>query len=690
MVRRIGLEIASPLPLTPIDARPGNIRIETAKKICIVSILDWLAGNARMKMSSLLGIACVVALAGSVRAEPLSLGIPASLPPSLPAPADVDYPGTLRIAVDATDTARRIFRVRETVPVAPGTRSLTLLYPKWLPGNHAPNGRVDDLVGLVATVNGATIGWTRDPVDTNAFHLDLPGGTREVALTFQYVSPTETDQGRVVMTPDLLNLEWNLVALYPAGYHVRRIPIAAEVTLPDGWNHGTALRPAPGGATGATVRYETVSFETLVDSPIFAGRYFRREQLSPQVALNIVADSPEELAATPDQIERHRQLVTQAVRLFGTQHYDHYDFLLAISDTLGGIGLEHHRSSENGVKTGYFTKWAEQAGRRYLLPHEFVHSWDGKYRRGEDLYTPDYAMPMRNSLLWVYEGQTQFWGYVLQARSGLVSKEETLAHYAMLAAAYDGVPGRQWRPLADTTIDPVISGRRPQPWLSWQRGEDYYNEGLLLWLEADMQIRELTGGKKSLDDFARVFFGGREGDWGVSTYRFEDVVATLNAVAPFDWAKFLDDRVNKLQPHAPLGWLGKGGYRLVFTSEPTPYWKAEEKRNRIANFTYSLGFVVDATDSSLASVLWDGPAFKAGLTTGARLLAVNGVEYDSDRLKAAITAAQGNGKPVELLFKEGDRYRTVSIPWTGGLRYPRLEKVAKGESWLDRLLAPKS
>ncbi len=633
-------------------------------------------------------LAAVAPIAIAHVEPPLTLGTSAPLPPPLPVPQDVDYPGTIRLSVDATDVARRIFRVRETIPIAAGTTQLILLYPRWIPGHHAPSGPVDDLVGLRFTAGGQSVAWTRDPVATQAFHLDLPAGTTELTAEFEYVSPTDVDQGRVVMTPDMLNIQWNLLTLYPAGFHVRRIPIVAAVTLPAEWNYGTALRSS-GTTGGGHAQFDTVSLETLIDSPIFAGRYFRREQLTPRVALDIVADNAAELAATPEQIGRHRQLVVQADKLFGAQHFDHYDFLLAISDRMGGIGLEHHRSSENGVKTGYFTKWSDQPGRRNLLPHEFTHSWNGKYRRGEDLYTPDYNVPMRNSLLWVYEGQTQYWGYVLQARSGLVSKDDTLAAYASIAASYDTIPGRQWRPLSDTTNDPIISGRRPQPWLSWQRNEDYYNEGLLTWLDADMQIRTLTGGKKSLDDFARAFFGGKDGDWGTATYRLEDVVATLNSVVPYDWARFLDEHVNLIQPHAPLGWLERGGYRLVYAKEPTAYWKSNEALRKVSDLTYSLGFSIDSRENALASVLWDGPAFKAGLAVGAKLLAVNGIEYDADKLKAAISAAQTNGKPIELLFKEGDRFQTASIPYTGGLRYPRLEKIGLGEAWLDKLLAPR-
>ncbi|WP_076072870.1 M61 family metallopeptidase [Sphingomonas montana] len=605
------------------------------------------------------------------------------VPDDVPAARDVAYPGTLNLVVDATDIRRGIFAVRETIPVAQAGR-MTLLYPKWLPGNHAPRGSIDDVAGLKISAGGQVLPWKRDPVEVYAVHVDVPQGATELTVEFQYVSPVAGAQGRVVMTPEMLNLQWNLTAFYPAGYYVRQIPVAATAILPAGWKYGVALEPVDPAATG-TVAFKPVSFETLVDSPMFAGINFRQETLAPGVRLNIVADTPEELAATPDQIQKHRNLVTQATRLFGAQHYDHYDFLLAITDKMGGIGLEHHRSSENGVTPGYFTKWDDGAGRRNLLPHEYTHSWDGKYRRGADLYTAEYSEPMRNSLLWVYEGQTQYWGYVLQARSGLVSKEDTLAAYASIAATLDKRPGRSWRPLVDTTNDPILSARRPQPWVSWQRSEDYYNEGLLIWLDADMQIRELTGGRKSLDDFAKLFFGVNDRDWGVLTYDFAEVAATLNRVVPYDWNGFLDTRVNRIAPRAPLGWLEKGGYRLVYAAEPTTWWTNNEKSAKNSDLTYSLGFTAGA-DGALGQVIWDSPAFKAGLTNGAVITAVAGQAYSGDALKAAVKNAQTRRTPIELLVKDGDRFRTVAIPYYDGPKYPRLEKMGKGTGRLDTLL----
>ena len=620
-------------------------------------------------------------------AVPQSMPQPLPVPHDVPEARDVAYPGTIRLAVDATDTARGIFRVKEVIPVAPGP--LTLLYPQWLPGTHSPEGPIDALAGFRFTAGGRTIAWRRDPVNVHALHLDVPAGAAEIVAEFDYLSPTAKDQGRIVMTPDMLNVQWNLVSLYPAGYFTRRIPVDTTVTLPAGWRYGTALEPIDPAATG-TVAFKTISYDDLIDSPMFAGRYFRQEQLAPDVRLNIVADNAAELVIKPEAIEAHRRLVEQATKLFGARHYDHYDFLLAITDKMGGIGLEHHRSSENGTDLGYFAKWGEDIRSYNLLPHEYTHSWDGKYRRGADLWTPDFVTPMRNSLLWVYEGQTQYWGYVLQVRSGIVSKEDTLQAYATIAAAYEYRPGRNWRPLVDTTNDPIIAARKPIPWLSWQRSEDYYNEGLLLWLDADMKIRELSGGKRSLDDFAKAFFGVNDRDWGVLTYTRDDVIRTLNDVAPYDWATFLRERVDEVRPHAPLEWLAAGGYKLSFTPERTNYWKSYERARKATDLSYSLGLTImkDGETYKVAQVMWDSPAFAAGLTAGTIVVALNGQKFDGGDLVAAVGDAAATKKPIVLLVKNGDAYRTVSIAYQGGLRYPRLEKVGSGTTKLDMLLSP--
>ena len=380
-------------------------------------------------------------------------------------------------------------------------------------------------------------------------------------------------------------------------------------------------------------------------------------------------------------------MVRQARTLFGSSHFDHYDFLFALTDEMGGIGLEHHRSSEDSSAPKYFTDWASLADERDLLPHEFTHSWNGKFRRPADLWTPDYRTPMQNSLLWVYEGQTQFWGEVLAARSGLWSKDDALGAFAATAASYHIQPGRRWRPLIDTTNEPMISERRPEPWRSWQRPEDYYSEGLLIWLDADSLIRARTNGAKSLDDFAKAFFGIRDRDVGELTYTFDDIVKALNDVLPSDWATFLSERVNDVRPAPPLDWIQRSGYRLVFTDTPTDWSKNAETARKNTDLTYSIGMVI-SDKGDVTSVLWDGPAFQAGFSVGVSIVAVDGVAYDADKLKQAIRAAAGGRQPIHLLVKDGSRYRDLAVAWNGGLRYPRLERTG-GPGTLDALLAPK-
>ena len=601
---------------------------------------------------------------------------------TIPAARDIAYPGTMRLMVDATDTNQNIFRVRQVIPVATAG-PMTLLYPKWLPGTHAPRGQIEKLVGLTISAGGKPVRWVRDPVDVHAFHVDVPQGARELNVAFQFVSATQEDQGRIVVTPAMMNLQWQSVSLYPAGYYVRNIPVQASVTWPAGWQAATALRPA--SASGATVTYQTTDYDTLVDSPVFAGRHFKSVALSPKVTLNIVADEADDLATTPAQIEAHKKLVTEARALFGSEQYDHYDFLLALTKEMGAIGLEHHRSSENGVGREYFTDWNKGPGRRNLLPHELAHSWNGKYRRPKGLWTPDFRTPMQDNLLWVYEGQTQFWGYVLGARSGLYSGEQTLDTLAAIAAALDQRVGRTWRPLEDTTHDPIIAARKPKGWTSWQRAEDYYNEGLLIWLEVDGLLRELTKGRRSMDDFARAFFGGRDGDWGVSTYEFADIVATLDGIAPYDWATFLRQRLGATSSEAPKQGFAKGGYRLVYTAEPNSTVRDIEDRTGVVDLSFGPGLTLSRS-GVVDGVVWDSPAFNAGLAVGMTVVAVNGTSYSPERIKRAISDNKGGKSPIALLVRSGDKYRNINLDYSGGLVYPHLQKIGEGEGGIDLLL----
>ena len=603
--------------------------------------------------------------------------------------AHADSPIVLQ--VDASNVAQQIFRIEAIIPATPG--KLTLLYPQWIPGNHGPSGPLNQLAGLRLSANGQPLEWTRDPVNMFAFHLTVPAGATAVQAQYQFLSPVEASQGRITMTSEMLGVQWQAMALYPAGRPTREIAVQPNLTLPAGWQFGSALEVQSQAATaaGQQVAFKPLDLETLVDSPLFAGRHFKRIDLDPgatfPVHLNLVADSADNLEATPEQIAPHRALMQQAYKLFGSRHYRHYDFLLAQSDEFGGIGREHQQSSENGVKPGYFSEWDKNAPGRVLLPHELTHSWNGKFRRPAGQDTPDFNTPLENSLLWVYEGQTQYWGNVLAARSGLVDPLHMRDLFAATAARYDVAPGRSWRAMQDTTNDPVINARRPQGWSSWQRDEDYYMEGSLIWLEADTVIRELSGERRSLDDFARAFFGVQYGRTTALPYTFEDVVATLNTVQAYDWATFLRSRVDGHGPGAPLGGLARAGWKLVYRDTPTAFLKADEERSKSTDLTYSLGVVIDK-DGKLGRLLWDGPAFRAGLSGNTTLLAVNGTAYTPKLLKAAIRAAKDSAQPINLLVRKGKQFRTVALDYHEGLKYPRLERIAGTPDRLTTILQP--
>ncbi|MGY3041083.1 putative metalloprotease with PDZ domain [Rhodanobacter sp. TND4EL1] len=604
----------------------------------------------------------------------------------VPVPQDVPFQGTLKVNVDATDLAHRIFRVHEVIPAQPGP--LTLLYPQWLPGNHSPSGPIDKLAGLVVTANGKTLTWKRDPLNVYAFHVDVPAGASSVEVAFQFLSPQSTREGRVVMTPEMLNLQWNANTVYPAGYFSKRIMTETSVTFPAGWQFGTALEVA--SRDGNTVHFKPITYNDLVDSPIYAGKYFKRIDLDPgakaPVHLNIVADAAKYLEVTPEQIKLHRNLVQQMYKMYGAHHYNHYDFLLSLSDKMSGNGLEHHRSSENGVGTGYFTEWDKGALGRDLLAHEFNHSWDGKYRRGADLTTPNFNVPMQDSLLWVYEGQTQFWGHVMATRSGLWNEEQARDMLAYVAATYDkGRPGlASWRNVQDTTNDPIIAQRAPLPYRNYQGSEDYYSAGQMIWLDVDAKLRDLSKGKHSIDDFGKAFFGMDNGEWAVNTYTFEDVVKTLNEIQPFDWAGYLRTR---LDGHGPLiGGIEGHGWKLTYTDKPSAAVKAIEARRHSADLMYSLGLSV-GKDGSVGDVLWDSPAFKAGISPGMTVVAVSGHDYNADALKDAVTAsAKDKSLPVELLVKNFDEYQTIRVDYHDGLKYPHLVRDSSKPDTLGALL----
>ncbi len=640
-----------------------------------------------MKLALLLSAASAL-LAHAAVASPGPVALPAT--PPIAAPRDVPFAGALTLTVDATDTDRRIVRVKETIPAPAGGGDLVLLYPEWLPGTHAPEGTIDKFAGLEILGGGARLDWKRDVANPFAFHVSVPKGVANIEVGFQYLSAVNEGVGPTEITSTIATLEWNALVLYPAGYYARDIPVDASVTLPAGWSLATALDRESEGAP--TTHFKRTPLETLVDSPVYAGKYFVRFDLDPggvaPVHLNVFADKSGELEVKPEQLAAHRALVQQAYKLYGAHHYDHYDFLFSISDLTQQQGLEHHRSSEDGVGAGYFAKYDDAQSDRSLFPHEYTHSWNGKFRRPADLWTPNYNVRMRDSLLWVYEGQTEYWGEVLTARSGLRTAAEERDSLAFIAAVYSDVAGARWRPMQDTTNDEIINPRRPMSWPNWQRFEDYYDVGALIWLDADTLVRERSGGKRSLDDFAKAFFGIDNGSYTPVTYTFDELVKALNGVEPYDWAGFLHARVDSLGKGGPLDGLTRGGYRLVFDDKPNTYIKSREAATKSKNFSFSVGLSV-GKESTLTDVQWGSPAFKAGLTRGMTLIAVNGFPYSDDVMVDELKATKTSKTPMELIVKTADRVKVVKVDYHDGLRYPHLERIEGTPARLDDILAAK-
>jgi predicted metalloprotease with PDZ domain len=619
---------------------------------------------------------------------------PAPLPAPIAAPADTPYPGTISLLVDVTNVADRILNVHETIPIK--GRDITLLYPEWLPGTHSPSNPVEELAGLVITANGKRIPWMRDRVNMYAFHIEAPKDATTLDINFQFLAPLDPRRGRI--SSKFADVTWNSVLLYPAGHFSRDIKFETSIRLPEAWKFACSLDVK--SQNGSLVQFKETTLNTLVDSPLYAGVNFKRLDLSSgpdnPVFLDVFADKAADLEITPEELQYHKNLVIEAQKLFNSRHYDRYDFLFSVSDTVGGKGLEHHQSSEDGSRANYFTDWGAGVGGRALLPHEYTHSWNGKFRRPADLWTPNFNVPMRNDLLWVYEGLTDYYGNVLTARSGMRSPEQARDVFAQIAASFEVSPGRTWRSLQDTTNGPIISshGAIPQIWPSWERSFDYYPESDLVWLDADTKIRELSEGKKSLDDFAKLFFGINNGSYITVTYTFEELVKALNTVQPYDWTGFLRTRIYDVSPSVPEDGFTRGGYRLVY-NDNEPEWSKKAESIRGVSFATSLGFSVRSEmggspgpSGGIDQVGWESPAFKAGITPDMQLQAVNDQKYTPALLRETILAAEKGQEPIRLLLKRGDEFLTISLDYHGGLRYPHLERVDATPDRLDAILAP--
>jgi len=594
--------------------------------------------------------------------------------------------GPIRLLVDASQAPQKILHAHMEIPVSAGP--LTLYYPEWIPGEHMPDGPIIEVAGMKFSGGGKTIAWRRDLVEMFSIHLDVPAGVTTLVADFDFLlsGPASGFSAGASATASLDVLSWNQVLMYPKGLPAKDIMFAASLRLPADWKFGTALPIAK--QDGATTEFAAVPLTTLVDSPVISGRYYRAIQLTPgqnpSHEIDIAADSAAALAMTPEtQLQLHN-LVTEAYALFGARHYRNYHFLLTLSDDVAHFGLEHHESSDDRTAERSLIDEAERIEFASLLPHEYVHSWNGKYRRPAGLATPDYQVPMKDDLLWVYEGLTEYLGEVLTARSGLQTPEQWREDFAGLVAQYENRPGRDWRPLQDTADAAPFLYDATNDWSNWRRGTDFYEEGELLWLDVDETLRTITKDKKSIEDFCRAFHGGGNAQPELKTYTFEDVVATLNSVAPYDWAGFLRSRLDGMATKTPDEAIEKSGWKLVYNEQPNTVLEIQEELARHAGFSLTVGFSA-SDEGTVADVIHGGPAYIAGIGPGMKIVAVNGAQFSPDVMRDAIAAAKNTTAPIQLIVANGAQFRTFSVDYHGGLRYPHIERDDSRPDYLGEI-----
>ena len=614
--------------------------------------------------------------------------LPALLLAAVAASAQTQLP--IHVTVDVTDAPRKILHAALTIPVQPGP--LTLLYPEWIPGEHGPTGPITDLAGIFIRANGNDLAWRRDDVNMFAFHVNVPDGVSslDVKLDFLATAPASGFTAGASTSANLAIVSWNELLLYPAGHPAADITVQPAVRLPGDWQCGTALTKT--GQSNGIIQFESVSLEQLIDSPLLAGKYFKEFPLAPEVTpkhyLDLAADGPEDLRIRPETVDAYSNLVRETGPLYQSRHYNSYHFLVTLSDQVAHFGLEHHQSSDDRVSEKTFVDDNLTMLTADLLPHEFTHSWNGKYRRPIGLATGNYEDPMKGNLLWVYEGLTQYLGDVLATRSGLETPDEFRSALAASAATLDYRPGRTWRDLQDTAVAAQILYDTSPQWDNWRRSVDYYQEGELIWLEADTIIRKLTRDKKSLNDFCASFEGlGGNTPPKVVPYNFDDVVAALNAVAPYDWTSFFHERLTSKSPHAPLGGIENGGYRIVYTDQPSEFIQAREAATGDADAWWTLGIDI-TSDGHIDDVLVGSVSDKAGLGPGMQIVAVNGRQYTASLLSDAVASAKGTKEPIELIMVNTGYYKVVKIDYHDGLRFPHLERIQGTPDRLDDIVKP--
>jgi len=621
-----------------------------------------------MKLSRILGLLCLLALCLS--------GFAAT-------------PPNVTLSVDATSAPRKNFHATLKIPATAG--DLTLYYPKWIPGEHAPDGPVVDLAGLVFKANGQTLTWRRDLVDGFTIHVEVPAGVSEVQADLDFLSPATFEGGFSAgssATDKLAIVSWNQVLLYPKGYKSDDINYTASIKLPDGWKFGTPLPVT--SQNGNEIHFGMVSLTRLVDSPVITGEFLSVVPLAqdPPTEMDIAADSAAALDAPPAVWDHYKSLVDQAQKLFGAHHYHVYHFLYTLSDHVAHFGLEHHESDDSRVDERALVDETDRKLSAGLLPHEYVHSWNGKFRRPYDLATPDYQQTMQTDLLWVYEGLTNYLGWVLTGRSGLLTAEQNRDSLALTAAALDHVPGRTWRNLQDTADAAAQLYFSPQSWYSWRRSTDFYDEGTLSWLWVDVIIRQKSKGQKSIDDFCHLFHGGASTGPALKTYTFDDIVNALNQIVPYDWRGFWTERLTNHGPGAPLGGMEGAGWKLVYDETPSEMMSSSGGEYHFVPAALALGLNL-RDDGGITDTIENEVSAKAGMGPGMRVVAVNGRRFSPDVLRDALRAAKNSSASIDLLVENADYYKTYKLDYHGGERYPHLVRDESKPDLLNDILKAK-
>jgi len=596
-------------------------------------------------------------------------------------------PGPIHVDVDETRAPQKIVHTHLQMPVQPGP--LVLYYPEWIPGEHMPDGPIANMAGLKFTIGGKPIAWRRDLLDMFAFHLDIPQGASTLDIDFDFLlsAPASGYSAGASATAYLNLVSWNQMVLYPKGYDAANLTCVPTLRLPAHWKFGTALPVAK--QSGETVYFGDVSLETLIDSPVLTGRYFRAIDLTPGKTpdheMDIAADSQAALAMTPEMQAHFRQLVAEAGALFGSRHYRDYHFLVTLSDEVAHFGLEHHESSDDRARERSLIDESGRISFSGLLPHEYVHSWNGKYRRPEGLISPDYHQPMKDDLLWVYEGLTEYLGEVLTGRSGLRNPQQSREEIARLAETLDDEPGREWRPLQDTADAAVFLYDADDTWENWRRPVDFYEESEFIWLDVDATLRRLTNDQKSMNDFCRLFYGGTSGQPDLKTYTFDDVVAGLNRVAPYDWAAFLRKRLDSVSAKTPDEAIEDSGWKVVYNDRPNEIVDVREGIRSRVYLMSSVGLTLDQS-GRVIDVRYGGPAFNAGIGPEMKVTAVNGLQFSPEVIKDAIEAAKTESAPIELIVANGPQVQTYGVDYHGGLRYPHLVRDENHPDFLSEIL----